>query len=465
MFSITKYQALLICTFFGVRFFAQNPFQNSGNFRIHTSAQVGFFGDLTNNGTMTSNLGEIHLVGSALQNINGSNKVQSNDLIVNNSNNIKLDNQLEVSNTLTFSNGLINSDRTDVATEFVHFLAGASYSGATNARHIDGVVRKTGNTAFSFPIGNDANLQALSISAPGSASDHFTAYYTENAGTADGFDTGLRDHPTVDHVSNCEWWMVNRTGGSSNVNLTLEFDGNSCGVTDLSDLLVVHWNGSQWISEGNGGTTGSTAAGTVSSGAPVSSFSPFTLGSSSPDNPLPVELISFEVQQHNQDALITWQTASEINNDYFEVEKSENAQDFYVIDFQIGAGNSNTILNYSSIDQSLNQGVHYYRLKQVDYDGSTSYSSIKSINIQSNSLKQLIIYPNPALSNQEIYLLVENIKDLASIQIQDALGKTVYNNNVTTKNLIQLPFLSTGQYLVQIFDKNSDVYKKKLIVK
>ena len=98
-----------------------------------------------------------------------------------------------------------------------------------------------------------------------------------------------------------------------------------------------------------------------------------------PETPLPVELISFTASLEGSNAILNWITASEINSDYFEIERSLDGINFESISMIDGAGNSNHQLSYSDIDYNvdlLGVSVFYYRLKQTDFDGSYSYSQI-----------------------------------------------------------------------------------------
>lgn len=97
---------------------------------------------------------------------------------------------------------------------------------------------------------------------------------------------------------------------------------------------------------------------------------------------LPISLISFDANYVNDAIELTWETASELNNNYFTIEKSSNAIDFKEIGKINGAGNSNEVLGYNYWDYSLIEEVSYYRLKQTDYDGQYSYSPILSVSKQ-----------------------------------------------------------------------------------
>ena len=104
--------------------------------------------------------------------------------------------------------------------------------------------------------------------------------------------------------------------------------------------------------------------------------------------PMPIELIEFTATLYNKKVNIKWSTASEINNDYFNIERSKNGIDWYIIGTVKGKGNSNQISYYSFYDEKIIEGDTYYRLQQIDFDGENSYSHIVHIN---NTVKELKI--------------------------------------------------------------------------
>jgi hypothetical protein len=172
---------------------------------------------------------------------------------------------------------------------------------------------------------------------------------------------------------------------------------------------------------------------------------------------LPVSLISFDAELIGEDVELRWATASEINNDYFVVQRSLDNINFEDISQVDGNGNSNIIVDYSAYDFNVPKATLYYRLKQVDFDGTVSYSDISVVhNTNDNSL---VIYPNPSngffnietsepvsvvvtsISGQEIgrYQFIENTKNKLDLS-NNAKGiyilTVVSNNNVITKRIV-----------------------------
>ncbi len=193
----------------------------------------------------------------------------------------------------------------------------------------------------------------------------------------------------------------------------------------------------------------------------------FILGSAST---LPIELIDFETDLLDTNVIITWATASEINNDYFIVEKSSDGIHFVELEKVYGNGNSARIINYETIDYSPFYGKSYYRLKQVDYDKNYSYSDI--ITVENYSKKcSISIYPNPA---QDYFFVKIDApsKSNYEITIVDIMGRVVANdviscNSDSFEKKYNKENLSNGLYNIIIKDKsNNEIIKtNKLIFK
>ena len=334
--------------------------------------------------------------------------------INNSADSVTLNMPIEIQTTVTFTDGILNTDTINI----LRIRDNATATGASDASFVYGYVRKAGNDAFAFPVG-DSIYRPISISNPSSSAAVFRATYNyENP--APTYAYGLNDAP-IDHHSTREYWMLDRLNTTSTVNVTLTWNVNSGGADDLDDLLVARWDGDSWTSEGNGGTTGNTTTGTIVTSAAVTSFSPFTLASSTTNNPLPVELLEFMAASLDDVVEVDWATASETNNDYFTVERGIDAVNFEPLADILGAGNSVSRRGYDWVDKNPLVGISYYRLKQTDFDGSASYSNIDAV--FRTASQEMKIY----VAENSIEFLAENEgTESLSIIVRDASGKLIH---------------------------------------
>jgi hypothetical protein len=182
-------------------------------------------------------------------------------------------------------------------------------------------------------------------------------------------------------------------------------------------------------------------------------FSPFTFGDS-PSSPLPVELLDFTAEIKNRTVDLTWQTASEHNNDFFTVERSSDGFNFEPIAYVDGAGNSTTLLNYSEVDLQPLDGVSYYRLKQTDFDGAFEYSDIRVVSSAADA--QVLIYPNPSKGSIQISASAP----ITNIKLVAGDGKILEEH--PSLNELKLE-LTSGIYHLQ-YVYNEKAYSKKIVI-
>jgi hypothetical protein len=178
---------------------------------------------------------------------------------------------------------------------------------------------------------------------------------------------------------------------------------------------------------------------------------------------LPVSFSNFTVTKNNSTAQINWSTASETNNNFFTVEKSNDGVNFEMITTVKGAGNSNTVIAYNVVDNSLTAGTSYYRIKQTDFDNNSTYSAIVSISNSNNS--QLSVYPNPVNAGDEIQVTIVDMKD-AQITVRDLQGMDYFSGNATGTDSfsINTNHIAPGMYIVTVASENNH-YSQKVIVK
>lgn len=168
---------------------------------------------------------------------------------------------------------------------------------------------------------------------------------------------------------------------------------------------------------------------------------------------LPVELSKFTAQKKGTTSLLSWTTSSEINNDGFEIMRSFDGLNFKKIGFVRGVGNSSLEHNYEFIDQNPNQGVNYYQLKQLDYNGNFEFSNIKQVMFESGG--PIRILPNPVVD----LIVFENLShyNIQSILIMDESNKLIKEIHVdSNQNSIEynLSDLTSGIYYAKIIGTN-----------
>jgi hypothetical protein len=164
---------------------------------------------------------------------------------------------------------------------------------------------------------------------------------------------------------------------------------------------------------------------------------------------LPIELIDFHGFPYDNFNKLLWQTVTEINNDYFTLEKSLNANLWESITNIDGAGNSTSPLQYEFDDHEITNSICYYRLKQTDFNGDYSYSN--TVAISRNEIEMAEIFPNPTTYGILSILIVSNFETEVTIIGQNTAGQTVYSKDVQViqgSNFIELNIehLSDGLY-------------------
>jgi len=148
-------------------------------------------------------------------------------------------------------------------------------------------------------------------------------------------------------------------------------------------------------------------------------------------SPLPIQLLDFFVKKNDAGILVGWITASEINNNYFTVQRSSEGKNWGDIRVIKGAGNSNTPKNYAIVDGNPLSGINYYRLKQTDYDGTSTYSQSEAqlFSIAEQLTPKPIVYPTPT-HDRKIYFECSAAPETQTeeIEIFNSLDIQVYDH-------------------------------------
>ena len=183
---------------------------------------------------------------------------------------------------------------------------------------------------------------------------------------------------------------------------------------------------------------------------------------------LPVELTSFNAETENNEALLTWTTGSEINNDYFEVQTSVDGATWETITILQGAGNSHDENTYSYLDEEVHSSIQYYRLKQVDYDGTSTISNIKILRFKKGTiLNPIIAFTN---SNDEIEVQL-GLNGAGTVYVVDSRGRIVNEQSFISVNQhgATLKFdhsnLQKGIYFISLVYNNQRFSQKISLIK
>jgi len=166
-------------------------------------------------------------------------------------------------------------------------------------------------------------------------------------------------------------------------------------------------------------------------------------------NPLPVTLLSFAVSRCNNQVCLWWSTENETNFSHYEIEKSNNGQQFITIGAET-ARNNGGISQYSGMDNSPAPGENYYRLKLVDLDGRYTYSRIAKVNLGISA--ETTLQPNPAGD----FIVLKGLGDFEMLRIVDMAGRIQLQKNVHQPiQQIDIKNLQRGIYIVQLFKKGT----------
>ncbi len=406
-------------------------------------------------------------------------------------------NGLTVNGSATFTKGIVKANAI--------FNDGASATVSDHRSYVDGTVTKKGNPdSFTFPTGGDGVLGAFTTKIANNSTSGMTVKFNHKRGEGDdqsGFtideyprwwnlaDMCSSNSPQLDHVSNFEYWKIDNLDSNTALSeLTLMVDAdaqtehfhNPSAYESSKIYAAAHYN--CWKNIGRTTATVSADKKTITvSGIDTiplrissraedgGSFDGIvTLGSTDHNTILPIELTSLTATCDGRSSLVEWTTATEKNNDYFIIERSDNAIDFTEVARVAGAGNSITSIDYSYIDYGVHGGENYYRLVQVDYDGTRTVSEIVvTICEEAEEEPDVVAYPNPF--NGDLTVELENFGNRpARIDVVDVLGRVVYTEEAGAPQnnyqmVLHLGDLPKATYMVHV--ATSDFVINRKVVK
>ncbi len=449
--------------------------ETGGNVTLNDpSSELSIFGNLSAEGSLTNTNGTIVFAGDADQNITDSSATVSTisfkNLTINKPNgDLSSDENISISGEGVFTKGLLQPGTNVLVT----FQSGATTSGATNASFVNGKVQKIASTTtnFAFPIGDTkgdtiAWYQPARIFGNSGTTTMEAQYFAEaNANAGAYYDGDSNTEGDNQEISNCDYWTIDKISGA-NVMLALTWTNNDpeyCNVVgDTAYVQIFSLNPSNIWDQVGSGNSGNEIVSTGFIGTGGSgTYGDFALGGPSQNNlnVLPITLLSFTAQPKDSQVLTSWITASELNNDFFTIERSADARTFIPIGTVEGAGTSHQMIAYSFVDEEPLSGISYYRLRQTDFDGTATFSEIRAVEFYNSGVFSLDMAYR---SEDGMSLAFTSIAPYLTVEIFDVFGQRVYGDvveNYGGRAVIQ-PNMSRGVYVVRLSQGNMSDSRK-----
>lgn len=391
-----------------------------------------------------------------------------------------------VANTLTMTSGVVDMDSysftlgtSTAASTLIRTTSTTTnwfYNGIFNRfwQTATAVTSNSGNYYGLLPIGSSSSSSYRPVEVTSTVSPTGAGTFSVSHTDADTktqlspvYDDGGTDiegkHDAPFNLS------TSATGGTYDISITMT--DLASGV--LSDIRLAKSTGATTVV-----TVGTHAAATGSATNPTASRTSVALADLVGDwrmattdivaTPLPVDLLSFTGDWQNDRITLQWQTASELNNDYFVLERSEEGLLYERIATISGNGNSNEIHDYNFNDRNYSMGMNYYQLKQVDFDGNSETFEPILIYATVAHQAQLNIYPNPATDHLNIRLEGVENESNSVITIYNHAGQIVYQNTrKTSKTNWTIEKISSilvpGIYMINVQSANLNLRKKLMI--
>ena len=470
-----------------------NVNMNGGTFNAG-SGILSIDGNITLAGAATFNNdnGTVALDGGADQTIGGDFSAENfNNLRINKTGGevlLAASTSVNVANVLTLDGGNIDTQASGASLRLLNGVGSISrttgfISGPLQVDLSDG-------NSFSFPVGKNSTYKPVQIGIQNSSqtTNPLTWEVEYYAGSADDFSSVENDITSMSNIetnadpdeqvvglNTSDYWRIDTGAESATLDaVTIDISNVGLSTDDINDQLlqVMVWDeaGGEWDHLG-GVSSGSPSDANVVSTSTLSFSEKIITSGAETATALPVELISFEGVAENNEVLLTWETASEVNNDYFDVQRSRDGVEFQSIGRVNGNGNSNAIIKYDFVDKNPYAGFNYYRLKQVDYDGTATDHQV--IQVNNDDLKKnldLVIYPNPS-TGRELHLRITSSDSFTpiSIQVNGLKGERYLTDLLDPEGNATIDFskrmnLKDGLYVVTIH-QNGQSRREKLLVR
>lgn len=416
---------------------------NSGTtMTINSGRTLTVNGNLINNGTISGdgtvllNTGSPIITGGTVSNLEIGGGITST-----------LQGSSTVSSSLSLTNGLISLGEFDLT-----LSSGASVTRTDDTDYIQTINQNASGGALRMEVANGAGEITFPV-----GTSTYTPFTMANLGTTSNFSVRVFDGHYLGGTSGNaigtdleidRTWVVDASGSGFNTTITIQWNvGEEDASFDRANMFISRNGPRGWWEPISGTIAASGSDPYTASVSGVTSFSEISGGSGS--TPLPVKLVAFDARENDRRVELTWTTATELNNDYFEIQRSQDGETFVSIGEVDGSGDSEELLTYAFTDAKPGEGMNYYRLKQVDFDGSSELSEIRMVQLIEAFENQLEVFPNPSSAGFTVRLYIPD--DEVLLSIVDISGRTIQRSVFDTSQPVQINFgerLKTGVYML-----------------
>ena len=252
---------------------------------------------------------------------------------------------------------------------------------------------------------------------------------------------------------------VGGAAGAANVQFRFQYKDKKNGFWLIDDIAITGQTApyTAWAPDGATGT--STTATPITAGRTgLSGFSQFAIAIGNVG--LPIELIEFTAVPNGRQVDLNWETATEIDNDYFTIEKSIDGEHFELVGIVDAVGNSTQLQTYDLIDEDPYDGLSYYRLKQTDVDGSYTYSTLRTVQFNGGE-SDITIYPNPHVGDGPLFVAFNSASsEDVTVEVRDYTGRLIQEQRfaaTTGENVFTINTQSLGAALYFITVKQGEM--------
>ena len=440
-------------------------FENYGTLTLGNANGISFKGNqLRNSGFINNNF--VKFEGTTQQTITGIGTFQR--LIVNNAGGILAQNGLNVSSEIRLLLGKINLSGNQLTIGTSPTNEGILFGGSDSSYVYNGSIRRWVNASQlqlqQFPIGTASSFLQATITLDAiNASGSLTVQYL----TTNPLEWGL---PLIDAdgylinstCETCGIWDIKASDGLSvrTYKLALLLN-NYPGISNPTNLRIIHRPipSVPWTFRGKHNSGSGVGGRFTARRDSLNVFGEFAIGGGLENSLLPVELTTFNAYRKGNSTAVVWETASERNANFFQIERSTDARTFINIGQMKAFGNTTEAHKYLFMDEKPDAGINYYRLKIVDADDKFEYS--RTVSVQYDKKIKAWVYPNPV---SEKLILERDTEGVGSfdLEITDAVGRVHFNAKNIDNQQYSLNFnnFTNGLYFVKMINgKDISVFK------